>query len=74
MGPGGDAERVITIVQFEGESLASNTSCIDISIFEDFIMEPTEVFFLGLFPRFGTTIDPGRMISIVNILNRKKYL
>ena len=53
--------------------MAWDTECVQVSTFEDFLVEPTEVFFLGLFPRFGGTVDPRRMVATVNILNRKAY-
>ena len=51
--------------------MAGDTECVQVSIFEDSLVEPTEFFFLGLFTRFGTTIDPDRRVAVVNILDRK---
>ena len=71
VGPDGDAEQVLTVVQFEGRSVEGNFTCVEVDILLDLLMEETEFFFLGLFPRFGERIDPRRMVAIVNILDRE---
>ena len=72
---GGDAEQVLTAVEFEGVSVEGDSQCVDVTIFQDFDMEPIEFFFLGLFPISGQTvpltIDPQRMFSTVNIIDSK---
>ena len=71
VGPGGDAEQILTVVQFEGRSVEEDYVCVEVDILPDLLMEPTEFFFLALFPRFGERIDPARMVAIVHILDRE---
>ena len=71
VGPDGDAEQVLTVVQFEGGSVEGDFECVEVDILPDLLMEPTEFFFLALFPRLRERIDPRRMVAIVNILDRE---